>query len=104
MVIVLDLSRSMDAADIKPSRLVMARYKIADILKQRKDGQTALLVYAGDAFTVTPLTNDTETIDNQLSALTTDIMPSDGNNTARALEKAVELFKQAGLQKGQILC
>ncbi|MEQ1543929.1 VWA domain-containing protein [Methyloglobulus sp.] len=103
LVIVLDLSRSMDAADIKPSRLVMARYKIADILKQRKDGQTALIVYAGDAFTVTPLTNDTETIDNQLSALTTGIMPSDGNNTTRALEKAVELFKQAGLQKGQIL-
>jgi Ca-activated chloride channel homolog len=103
LVIVLDLSRSMDATDIKPSRLVMARYKIADILKQRKDGQTALVVYAGDAFTVTPLTNDIETIDNQLSALTTGIMPSDGNNTTRALEKAVELFKQAGLQKGQIL-
>jgi Ca-activated chloride channel homolog len=103
LVIVLDLSRSMDAADIKPSRLIMARYKIADILKQRKDGQTALVVYAGDAFTVTPLTNDTDTIDNQLSALTTGIMPSDGNNTARALEKAEALFKQAGLQKGQIL-
>ncbi len=103
LVIVLDLSRSMDAADIKPSRLVMARYKIADILKQRKDGQTALLVYSGDAFTVTPLTNDTETIDNQLSALTTEIMPSDGNNSALALARAEELFKQAGLQKGQIL-
>lgn len=103
LIIALDLSRSMDAADIKPSRLVMARYKIADILKQRKDGQTALLVYAGDAFTVTPLTDDTETIDNQLSALNTDIMPSQGSNTELALEKAVELFKQAGLQKGQIL-
>jgi len=103
LVIALDLSRSMDAADIKPSRLVMARYKIADILKQRKDGQTALLVYAGDAFTVTPLTDDTETIDSQLSALNTDIMPSQGSNTVSALEKAVELFKQAGLQKGQIL-
>lgn len=103
LVIALDLSRSMDAADIKPSRLIMARYKIADILKQRKDGQTALLVYAGDAFTVTPLTDDTETIDSQLSALNTDIMPSQGSNTVSALEKAVELFKQAGLQKGQIL-
>lgn len=103
LVIVLDLSRSMDAADIKPSRLVMARYKIADILKQRKDGQTALIVYADEAFTVTPLTNDTETIANQLSALTTGIMPSEGNNTTRALEKAEALFKQAGLQKGQIL-
>ena len=103
LVIALDLSRSMDAEDIKPSRLIRARYKIADILKQRKDGQTALLVYAGDAFTVTPLTDDTETIDSQLSALTTDIMPSEGNNTAIVLEKAVELFKQAGLQKGQIV-
>ena len=103
LVIVLDLSRSMDAADIKPSRLIMARYKIADILKQRKDGQTALLVYAGDAFTVTPLTDDTQTIDSQLSALNTDIMPSSGSNLSSALEKAVELFKQAGLQKGQIL-
>lgn len=103
LVIVLDLSRSMDAADIKPSRLVMARYKIADILKQRKDGQLALVVYAGDAFVVAPLTNDTETIANQLSALTTDIMPSGGNNTEAALEKAEALFAQAGLQKGQIL-
>ncbi len=103
LVIALDLSRSMDAADIKPSRLVMARYKIADMLKQRKDGQTALLVYAGDAFTVTPLTDDTETIDSQLSALTTEIMPSEGSNTVLVLDKAVDLFKQAGLQKGQIV-
>lgn len=103
LVIALDLSRSMDAGDIKPSRLIRARYKIADILKQRKDGQTALLVYAGDAFVVTPLTDDIETIDSQLSALTTDIMPSQGSNTALALAKAVDLFKQAGLQKGRIM-
>ncbi|CAA9890406.1 von Willebrand factor type A [Candidatus Methylobacter favarea] len=103
LVIALDLSRSMDAKDIKPSRLTRARYKIADILKRRKDGQTALLVYAGDAFTVTPLTNDTETIESQLSALNTDIMPNQGSNTSAALQKAVELFKQAGLQKGWIM-
>ncbi|MEF3073455.1 VWA domain-containing protein [Methylobacter sp. Wu1] len=103
LVIALDLSLSMDAADIKPSRLTRARYKIADILKQRKDGQTALLVYAGDAFTVTPLTDDTDTIASQLEALNTNIMPSQGSNTAMVLEKALELFRQAGLQKGQLL-
>lgn len=103
LVIALDLSKSMDATDIKPSRLSRARYKIADILKQRKDGQTALLVYAGDAFTVTPLTEDTETIVSQLSALTTAIMPSQGSHTTLALEKAVELLKQSGLQSGEIL-
>lgn len=103
LVIALDLSRSMDAEDIKPSRLVRARYKIADILNQRKDGQTALLVYAGDAFTVTPLTDDSETINSQLTALTTDIMPVEGSNADIVLNQAVALFKQAGLQKGQIL-
>ncbi len=103
LVIALDLSKSMDASDIKPSRLSRARFKIADILKQRKDGQTALLVYAGDAFTVTPLTEDNETIISQLSALKTGIMPSSGSNTALALEKAVELLKQSGLQSGEIL-
>ncbi|WAK02181.1 vWA domain-containing protein [Methylobacter sp. YRD-M1] len=103
LVIALDLSLSMDAADIKPSRLTRARYKIADILKQRKDGQTALLVYASDAFTVTPLTDDTETIASQLEALNTNIMPSQGSNTAVVLGKAQELFRQAGLQKGQLL-
>lgn len=103
LVIALDLSKSMDATDIKPSRIAKARYKIADLLKQRKDGQTALLVYGGDAFTVTPLTNDTATIDSQLAALTTDIMPSPGSNTGVALDKAAALLRQAGLVKGHIL-
>jgi Ca-activated chloride channel family protein len=103
LVIALDLSQSMNSSDIKPTRLSRARFKIADILKQRKDGQTALIVYAGDAFTVTPLTEDTETIASQLSALQTDIMPRQGSNTVLALEKAVELLKQSGLQSGEIL-
>lgn len=103
LVIGLDLSRSMDAADLKPSRLERARFKIADILKQRKDGQTALLVYAGDAFTVTPLTADTQTIASQLSALTTDIMPVQGSNSVAALDHAIDLLKQAGMKKGHIL-
>jgi len=103
LVIVLNLSITMDAADITPSRLVRARYKIADLLKRRKDGQTALLVYAGDAFVVTPLTTDGETIISQLPALTTDIMPSPGNNLDVALKKADDLFRQAGLTKGQII-
>jgi Ca-activated chloride channel family protein len=93
----------MNAEDVKPSRLVRARYKIADLLSQRKDGQTALLVYSGAAFTVTPLTNDIETIHSQLEALTTDIMPSAGNNPIAGLTKAVELLKQAGLPQGHIL-
>lgn len=103
LVIALDLSKSMNAADSKPSRLAKARYKIADLLKQRKDGQTALLVFGGDVFTVTPLTSDNQTINSQLEALTSAIMPSPGSNLQLAITKAGELLRQAGLTQGHIL-
>ena len=103
LVIALDLTRSMDAADVSPSRLERARYKIRDILDQRHEGQTALLVYTGEAFTVTPLTDDGETIKSQLKALDTNIMPVTGNRTDRALDKALDLLKQAGMRRGHVL-
>jgi Ca-activated chloride channel family protein len=103
LVIVLDLSVAMDAADLKPSRLERARYKIADILRERKDGQTALLVYGGDAFTVTPLTDDSATIGAQLSALSTALMPAQGARVDLGLQAAERLLKQAGLTGGDIL-
>ena len=103
LIIVLDLSQSMNAGDIKPSRLIRAKYKIIDILKQRKSGQTALIVYAGGAFVVTPLTNDTETIISQIPALNTDIMPAQGSATLAAIEKAKKLFVQSGILSGDIL-
>ena len=103
LVIALDLSNSMDAADIKPSRLTRARHKITDILKQRKLGQTALLVYAGSTFVVTPLTDDTATITSLLESLTTDIMPSQGTRTDKALSLAASLLKNADVLQGDIL-
>ena len=103
VVIALDLSQSMNSSDIKPSRLIRARYKIEDMLNARKDGLTALLVYAGDAFTVTPLTTDTKTISSQLNALTTDIMPSQGSNTLAAVTLAKSLLQQAGQRQGDII-
>ncbi|MGH8551013.1 MAG: vWA domain-containing protein, partial [Methylococcales bacterium] len=103
LVIVLDLSRSMDAEDIRPSRLSRARFKISDILQQRKDGLTALVGYAHEAYTVAPLTDDSATISNQLPALETSIMPAQGSRTSPALERAVELLQQSGNPSGNIL-
>ena len=103
LVIALDLSRSMDAGDIRPSRLTRARLKIADILDLRDEGQTALVTYAADAFVVTPLTEDAETINALLPALTTEIMPTQGSNAASALGQSFELFDNAGVTRGDIL-
>ena len=103
LVILLDLSRSMDANDIKPSRLIRARLKISDLLSQRKEGQTALIAYAANAFTVTPLTDDTATIKSLLSSLSTDIMPAQGSHADEAIKKATGLLSNAGIAHGDIL-
>ena len=103
LVIVLDLSRSMDSSDVKPSRLTRARHKIADILKLRREGQSALIAYAAEAFVVTPLTEDAATINALLPSLTTNIMPSQGSQADKALSQALELFSNSGVANGDIL-
>ena len=102
-VIVLDLSRSMLAPDLKPSRLVRARFKVEDILAYDEEGQTGLVVFAGDAFAVSPLTRDADTIRSQLRALDPAIMPSQGSRADLGLLKAQELLQQAEVKRGQVI-
>ena len=103
LVVLLDLSRSMDATDIKPSRLLRAKLKLHDILKRRKEGQTAIITYAANPFVVTPLTTDTKTISSQLPGFSTDLMPVQGSRVDRAIEKGIALLKQAGMKNGAIM-
>ncbi|MDH3274470.1 MAG: VWA domain-containing protein [Gammaproteobacteria bacterium] len=103
LVLALDLSRSMDARDLAPSRLIRARLKILDILEKRGSGQTALIVYSSNAFTVTPLTTDTDTIAALVNSVSTDIMPSRGSYPIAAIEKGRQLLQQAGAGAGEIL-
>jgi Ca-activated chloride channel family protein len=103
LVIALDLSRSMDAQDVTPSRMLRARLKILDILERRASGQTALVVYSSNAFTVTPLTSDTDTIAALVNSLSTDIMPSRGSYPTAAIQKGQQLLEQAGATFGEVL-
>lgn len=103
LVLVLDLSYSMKSTDQAPSRLDRARQKLLDLLATRREGQTGLVAYAGDAHVVTPLTDDTGTIANLLPALNPDMMPLPGSDTPGALRLAVELLQSAGVNGGRIL-
>jgi Ca-activated chloride channel family protein len=103
VVIALDLSRSMDAQDLTPSRLARARLKILDILESRSSGQTALIVYSSNAFTVTPLTTDADTVASLVNSLSTDIMPSRGSYPLAAINKGRQLLEQAGVSYGEVL-
>jgi Ca-activated chloride channel family protein len=103
IVVALDLSRSMDAQDLAPSRLARAKLKILDILDERTSGQTALVVYSSNAFTVTPLTTDADTVAALVNSLSTDIMPSRGSYAVAAIEKGKQLLEQAGVALGEVL-
>ena len=103
VVLLWDLSPSMLAEDIVPSRLVRARHKITDFLNARTEGLTALVAYAGEAYVVAPLTDDTDTIINLLPALYPGMMPLPGSNVEMAVDKAFQLFTDSGISNGEIL-
>ncbi len=103
LVVVLDVSRSMDAGDLEPSRLERAKHKVHDVLSRRAGGQNALVVYAAHAFAVTPLTDDTHTVELLLESITTDIAPVQGSRPSTALAKARELLEQGASGRGAVL-
>ncbi len=103
LVVIFDLTRSMLATDVKPDRLVRAKRKLIDLLKLREEGVTALIVFAGDAHVVSPLTDDSNTIAAMIPALSPDIVPAPGSALAPALLKAVDLFRDGGTASGRIL-
>ncbi|MCY3858287.1 MAG: VWA domain-containing protein [Gammaproteobacteria bacterium] len=103
LVIVLDLTLSMGSTDIQPSRIERAKFKVSDILEHRDEGLTGLVVYAGDAYVVTPLTSDTSNILNLLPSLHPEMMPVRGSNVVAAVERANELFGSLDQERGRII-
>lgn len=103
LVIVMDLSLSMFAQDHVPSRLDLAKRKLRDILALRDEGQTALVVYAGDAHAVMPLTDDVVTIEALVPSLSPNIMPLFGSNPMAAMDMAIELLDNVEASAGKIL-
>jgi Ca-activated chloride channel family protein len=78
LVVLLDTSASMASTDIAPSRLERAQQKIRDLLDRHPDKQVALIVFAGSAHVVLPLTSDHDILMNYLSSITSEMMPRAG--------------------------
>ena len=101
-VLLVDVSKSMDATDLKPTRLERARQKLTDILQRSTDTQTALIVFAAVPYVVSPLTDDAQTISSMVGSLDTSIVPAQGSRLALALERALDLLQGAGSKEGEI--
>ena len=102
-VLVMDMSVSMFATDLAPNRLTQTKFRATDLLRGLKEGETGLIAFAGDAFTISPLTRDTGTLLNLLPTLSPDIMPVLGSNLAAALTQAKNLLAQGGHLRGDII-
>ncbi len=102
-VIVMDMSMSMYATDIKPNRLHQSRYKALDLLPKFTEGSTGLIAYAGDAYTVSPLTEDSHTLSNLIPNISPEIMPFLGSNTSSAIELSIAMMSKAGHSSGDII-
>ncbi|MCX8515014.1 MAG: VWA domain-containing protein [Burkholderiales bacterium] len=102
-VIGIDVSSSMNSTDLSPNRMERAKYKVIDLLKTIKEGQTGMIVFSSYPFVVSPLTSDANTIINMVPVIDTNIVPVQGSNLNRALIKTSQLITQAGFNQGEII-
>lgn len=103
LVVLLELTPEMLATDVTPTRLEQARRKLLDLLQSRSDAQTAIVVYAGSAHTLVPLSDDLATSRNLLEALKPSIMPEAGHRADLAVARALTLLERGALGQGRIL-
>ena len=92
LVILLDISRSMETADTPPSRLARARQEIEDLLSRASGTRIGLIAFASVANVVTPITDDVESVRRALPALTSDIVRLQGSRPAQAISRARQLL------------
>ncbi|WP_339524767.1 VWA domain-containing protein [Pseudomonas sp. EA_35y_Pfl2_R111] len=103
LVVLLELTPEMLASDASPNRLAQAKRKLLDLLQARQDAQTAIVVYAGSAHTLVPLSDDLSTSRNLLDALSPGIMPEPGKRADLAVTKALQLLEQGAQGNGRLL-
>lgn len=95
IVYALDLSNSMDAQDVAPSRLDKAKKIISESVQQLGGDRVALIVFAADAYVISPLTNDYSAIQSYINSAETNLISQQGTNFGDVLVKSTELFEGA---------
>ncbi len=103
MVIVFDLSRSMGSVDMAPSRIERARYKALEIVEAHPDKPVGLVVFAGDAFEVVPISDDIGTVTHLLESLQIGMMPVQGSRASAGLARAGRLLEKSDYQSGSVV-
>lgn len=101
-IIIIDMSLNTRASDISPDRLTRLRFKALDLLDALEGSQVGLIAYAGDAYTISPLTRDFDNMRGMIPALSPEIMPEPGNYPLRAFTEADRMVTDAGFERAEI--
>ncbi|MBN6776547.1 VWA domain-containing protein [Pseudomonas granadensis] len=91
LIVAVDLSPSMDASDVQPTRLEAVKHKLHDLIQHRAGARTALIAYAGSAHLVLPATDDPALLDTFIQALNTGLIDKPGKNVGAVIEQAKRL-------------
>lgn len=102
-VFVMDISVFMTPSDTKPSRMERAVFKMHDFLQKLSTGQNALVLYDNEPFTAVPLTSDKKVIENILPTVRAGMMGGQVPRLDLALDQALQLLKQAGAVRGNVV-
>lgn len=103
IVVAIDTSRSMLAADIPPNRLERAKLAAMDLMKLAKNDRLGLVAFAGSSFLQCPLTLDEEAFRQGVAALDVNIIPQGGTAIAETIQTALAAFKDGDNHKILVL-
>ena len=103
VVVALDVSHSMEARDVKPSRLARARLELSDLIDHLRGDRFGLVVFAGTAFVQCPLTTDYAAAKLFLKAVDPGAMPVQGTDIGTALDEARQLLHSRRGTRSQVV-
>ena len=99
LVILFDVSRSMLAEDIRPSRLQMAKKEVMKLINQSGSNKVGIIAFAGSGILLSPMTSDKSAISMYLDSLSTDTVSTQGTEFKSALLTAEDALKRGGTDK-----
>ena len=93
VIFLLDVSNSMNAQDVAPNRLDEAKNIIVNTMTKMKNDKVGIVVFAGEARSIMPLTTDFQTAETYLGGVETNIVKIQGTDYLKAMQTVVEKFK-----------
>ena len=96
VIVAIDVSKSMLAEDLKPSRLLFAKGKIKKLIESLDGDRIGLILFSGDAFVMCPLTRDKEILLTFLDDVSVETISSGTTDTAKAIEVATKMVQESG--------